>query len=139
MKQRTKVILFALEVSIVLFFGSCKEKKTDDPTKTYKFWSGGPPQKDIEVIHGKYWQSAQWSKEYIMYLEVKAPSSWRKQFIKQNNLVEIKESKNVPSDAPSWFSPGKNFRTWVPAAISQGSVYYEDTLTGKLFIYEIQL
>jgi len=139
MKQITKVTFFALGISLAFLFGSCKERKTEDPIETYKFWSGEPAPKDITVMHGKYWQSAHWSKEYIMYLEVKASPSWRMQFIKQNNLIETKESPDTPSDAPSWFSPGKNFRTWVPAGVNQGSVYYADTLTGKMFIYEIQL
>jgi hypothetical protein len=114
------------------------EKNTEDPVETYTLWGGEVP-KEVEVIHGKYWQSSHWSKEYIMYLELKASALWRKEFIKQNNLVENKETNDVTSDAPSWFRPGKNFRTLTPSGFTQGSTYYEDTVSGRMFIYEIQL
>lgn len=115
------------------------EKKTEDPIEAYKSWAGETPAGNIEVVHGKYWQSEHWSKEYIMYLELTAPGEWRTRFITQNKLVETKLEYPLPSDAPGWFRPDKNFRTLAPATPDQGSVYYEDTATGKMFIYEIQL
>jgi hypothetical protein len=139
MKQVTKPILLVFGALAVIFFGSCIEKKTDDPIETYKLWSGESPQKDIEVYHGKYWQSAHWSKEYIMYLELKAPAPWRMQFVQQNKLVVTNTRPAIPSDAPAWFAPGMNLRTLAPVENGQGSIYCEDTLTGKMFIYEIQL
>ena len=139
MKLATKTILSALGVIILIFLGSCTEKKTDDPIETYKFWSGESPPENIEILNGKYWQSAHWSKEYIMYLELKAPAQWRSQFIRQNNLVETKTIPILPSDAPAWFSPRKNLRILAHTENGQGSSYYEDTVTGEMFIYEIQL
>ena len=113
--------------------------KTDDPIETYKFWSGEHPKKNIKIIHERYWQSAHWTKEYIMYMELIAPGPWRSQFIQQNNLVETNTRPAIPSDAPTWFTPGRNLRTFAPTENSQGSIYCEDTLSGKMFIYEIQL
>ena len=59
MKLATKTILSAFGVIIVVFLGSCTEMKTDDPIETYKLWSGESPPKNIEILNGKYWQSAQ--------------------------------------------------------------------------------
>ncbi|MNY58765.1 hypothetical protein D3C86_1951440 [compost metagenome] len=47
--------------------------------------------------------------------------------------------ENIPSDAPKWFKPGRNCIAWKSPDDDQGSVYYIDSLTGKMFIYEIQL
>jgi hypothetical protein len=139
MNQVTKRILFAFSFLAVIFFDSCTEKKTDDPIETYKLWSGEYPQKNIEIIHGRYWQSAHWTKEYIMYMELIAPGQWRAQFVQQNKLVETSTRPAIPSDAPTWFTPGRNLRTFAPTENIQGSIICEDTLTGKMFIYEIQL
>lgn len=135
----SKSIRLAFGVCIVISMVSCMEKNTNDPIETYKYWAGELPPKEVDVIHGRYWQSSHWSKEYIMYMDVKTPQAWRSQFIKQNNLVETTDQYGLPSDAPDWFKPTKSFRAFVPAGPGQGSVYYEDTLTGRMLIYEIQL
>jgi hypothetical protein len=138
MKQiRTHFSILLLAI-LITSISSCREKNTEDPNEAYELWGGEVP-KGVEVIHGKYWQSSHWSKEYIMYLELKASRLWRNEFIKQNNLVENKEPKSIPSDAPNWFKPGKNYRSLTLPGFSQGSIYYEDTITGQMFIYEIQL
>jgi len=139
MPHLPKIKLLALGVCVIISMVSCMEKQTNDPAETYKFWAGEPPSKNVDVIHGRYWQSAHWSKEYVMYLDLTAPSDWRLEFIKQNNLVKTTEQYGFPSDAPDWFKPTKSFRTFVQAGSGQGSVYYEDTLTGRMLIYETQL
>lgn len=123
----------------IICFGACGEKITSDPIESYKNWAGELPPKNVKIIHGKYWQSAHLSKEYILYLELQAPSSWRAHFLEQNNLVKATDSIGLPSDAPVWFTPEKNCRILKQKGPDQGSVYYEDTLTGKMFIYEVQL
>lgn len=115
------------------------EKRTSDPNKAYEYWAGGPPDKNIKLTHGWYWQSAHWSREYIMYLEINAPAEWRAAYIKQNNLMETQTNPGFPQDAPAWFKPGKKFRTLVRAGSGGESVYYEDTLKGMMLIYETQL
>jgi hypothetical protein len=122
-----------------LLFTSCMERKTNDPQEAYRLWAGEPAPDNVKVLHGSYWQSAHWSKEYVLYLEVTAPKDWRQQFIIQNNLIPTNKEQAVPTEAPDWFRPGKQFRRWISAKDIEGSAYYEDTLTGKLFIYEIQL
>lgn len=46
----------------------CFEKSTTDPVKTYQYWAGEKPGKEVQVLNGRYWESAHWTKEYIMYL-----------------------------------------------------------------------
>jgi len=134
-KYRKVIILSSLLIFSLI---SCVEKKTDDPVKSYKFWSGEAPGKDIQVIHGKYWQSASFSKEYIVYLEIVANPDWKQQYINQNHLVSTNEDILFPTDAPLWFNPQKNFKMWKQLS-DNSSRYFEDLKTGHLFIFEEQL
>jgi len=131
------LLLLLLVVAVVSFVG-CMEKNTEDPIRTYTYWAGQSPTKDVQPIHGKYWESAHWSKEYIMYMEVKASPLWMSEFIKQNNLIKPKTPEDIPSDAPSWFKPDKNSVIYT-RRYGEGSLYYVNTKTQKVFIYEIQL
>ncbi len=115
------------------------EKNSEDPQEAYRLWSYEKPPKGINVIRGKYWQSSQFTKEYIVYLELNAPTYWRKEFIRRNNLIPNTIPVQLPGEAPSWFQPSKGYKVWVPSDFSQGSKYYEDTTSGHMFFYEIQL
>lgn len=125
--------------ALVFLLIACIEKNTEDPKETYMLWSGEKPSKEVEIIHGKYWQSSHWSKEYIIYLELKGSPLWRNEFIKQNSLIQGKTDESLPSNAPSWFKPTAKFKIWKPSKFSQGAVYYENSQSGQMFIYEIQL
>lgn len=70
-KKIYKIIVFAFGAVIAISLVSCMERKTEDPMETYKFWAGELPGKNVEVSHGKYWQSAHWLKEYVMYMGLK--------------------------------------------------------------------
>lgn len=131
-----KYVQFLLILSTI---SGCIEKKTQTPIEAYTFWSGQTPPKDVKVLHGSYWQSSHWSKEYITYLHLKASRNWRKEFIKRNHLIETNNTTVLPSDAPQWFKADKHYRVWANSESSQGSVYYEDTLKWNFLIYEIQL
>ncbi len=134
-----KTSLKVLSLLAVFSIGGCQEKNTKDAIKTYTYWAGEPPSKEVQPMHGKYWQSYHWSKEYIMYLELQSSSIWINEFIRQNNLVEKKEIENLPPDAPLWFKPGKNFLMFKHSGYDNGSACYIDSAGGKMFIYEIQL
>ena len=131
------MILFFVLAAISI--SGCVEKNTEDAIKTYTYWAGEPPSKEVQPIHGKYWQSSHWSKEYIMYLELQGSSKWINEFIKQNNLIEPKEVENPPPDRPLWFKLNKNFLMFKQSGYDNGSAYYEDSTNRKMFIYEIQL
>jgi hypothetical protein len=138
MLQKRTHYLFAFFLAVTTSLTSCMEKNTTDAIEAYNLWGGEVP-KEVEVINGNYWQSAHFTKEYIMSLELKASPLWRKELIKQNNLVETKERTSIPSKAPTWFKPTESFKAFTQSGFSQGSVYFEDTVSGRMFIYEIQL
>ena len=119
---------------------SCYEKKSNDALETYKYWTGTKPPGELQLIEGKYWQSAHWTKEYIMYLKFKPTQVWWDEFLKQNNISEDKGDWTMPSDAPNWFKPSEiSVRYKENTNFDQGSRYFIDTVTGICYIYEIQL
>ena len=119
---------------------SCMEKKTSDANDTYKYWAGTNAPPDFELINGQYWQSAHWTKEYILYLKFKPTEEWWTEFLKQNYISADKDEWTMPSDAPTWFKPTANsVRYGGGDDFHQGSRYFRDTITGICYIYEIQL
>jgi hypothetical protein len=95
--------LLATIILISVFLTSCSEIRTDDPTDSYKYWAGTKPTDDIEVLNGQYWQSGHWTREYILYLQIKPTDRWWNEFVKQNQLQIDKENWTKPSDSPGWF------------------------------------
>jgi hypothetical protein len=136
-KRIANALLFLISV---MTLSGCGEKNTDIPSEVYILWSGGKPPNGVHLIRGRYWQSSHWSKEYIMYLKLQAPELWRRNFIKQNHLVYLKDTSLAPDpDVPDWFRPTNKDKVYVPSGFNQGSVYYEDTVTGTMFLHEVQL
>ncbi|EMJ96868.1 hypothetical protein [Leptospira alstonii] len=141
MKARIKSWIVLLLIVLKLFVYGCVEKNTEDPTSVYLYWSGDQTvPNDLELIHGKYWESAHWSHEHILFLELKAPPSWRKEFKELNRLIEVKSDGTEPSGAPAWFRPPKYYKVLIPSGENgQGSVYYENPKNGHMFLYDVQL
>ena len=110
-----------------------------DPIDCYKNWSGEMPQHNVKVIHGTYWESAHFTKEYIAFLEIEAPKYWCHELFKVNKMIEDTARISPIIDAPNWFIPNDSCRVWKLPNSFQNSRYFEDTINGKLFIYEIQL
>ena len=102
--------------------------------KTYRYWAGSEVPADTKVINGQYWASGHFTKEYIMYLEVE--TEWVKYFAKDNNLQPAIGKVEIAKDAPKWFKPPQSFQVWLG---NQGSMYFIDTLTSHMFIFERQL
>lgn len=129
--------VFAL-ILLVLFSG-CSEVNTTDPQKIYQYWSGTKPPKEIILIHGQYWQSAHWSKEYIMFLQYEATENWWAEFVQINSMVITKEKTSPSEDAPEWFKPSKNAIVYKSAGeFDQGSRYFWEPDKKMVFAYEIQ-
>ena len=126
---------------VLVFCISCFGYKTNDGLKAYEYWANEKPPKDVQVLNGKYWQSPHFTKEYEMYLELIAPDKWREDYIKLNNLVQHKNLKvdDIPDDKPKWFKPPITDRIWKPSDTHNHSITFEDTITNRFFIYEIQL
>ncbi len=130
--------LFVL-LSTALTLTSCSEIKTNDAKATFRYWAGTDSPADIELLHGQYWQSGHWTKEYIMYLELKSSKTWWEEFIQHNSLAPDTTKWSRPNDAPKWFTPSENSIQFGQTGFSQGSRYFYDTTTGVCCIYEIQL
>ena len=134
MRTLTAIILTSLILT------SCMEVNTSDPVVAYKNWGGTKPPDDLKVLNGQYWQSAHWTKEYIMYLKLMPTNEWWDEFLKQNYISVDTDEWTKPSDAPKWFTPSVNsIRYGGGDDFDQGSRYFQDTLTGECYIYEIQL
>lgn len=133
-----KRLLIILLTSTLLT--GCYEKNSDNALETFKYWAGTKPPADIELIEGKYWQSAHWTKEYKMYLKFKSTALWWDEFLKQNFIPEDEDEWMKPADAPSWFKPSENsIRYGIKDDLDLGSRYFRDPITGICYIYEIQL
>ncbi|HLO37051.1 MAG TPA: hypothetical protein VK173_01035 [Lacibacter sp.] len=128
-----------LTVYLLSFLFSCSEKRSSDAEDCYRLWSGVKPPKEINVLNGSYWQSAHFTKEYILFLEIKANDEWVKQFIKENKLIPTGGNWWQPDDTPEWFKPTQSSKQWKLPDQQSDSRYFEDTIAGKLFLYEIQL
>ena len=127
-------------IAILLLTISCYEEQTKDPIKTYQFWTGSKAPKEFKLIKGQYWQSAHWTKEYIMSLKMRPTKKWWDSFVEQNNLKRTNEKWIKPSDLPNWFNPSKNSIEFkINDNFDQGSRYFCDYKTGICYIYEIQL
>lgn len=123
---------------ILVFLVGCVEKNTTDPTMAYRYWMGEEPPTDVQVIKARYWESPHWSKEYEIYIELNASPLWCSEFLRQNNFRRD-SIYSIPDDAPSWFQLSPLDRIWQPSGSNQGSVCFEDSVSGRLLIYDVQL
>ncbi len=128
-----------LTILLLLLLFSCSEKISSDAEECYRLWSGIKPPKEINVLNGSYWQSAHFTKEYILFLEIKTNDEWIKQFIKENKLVLANDKWLQPNNMPAWFKPTNSSKQWRLPDQHAGSRYFEDTITGRFFLYEMQL
>ncbi|EMN00009.1 hypothetical protein [Leptospira noguchii] len=147
MKMR-KLWIATLWIILGLFVYGCEEINTGDPVSAYLYWSGDSSlPKDLVVIHGKYWESPHITHEHILFLEIKAPLLWRKEFKELNQLKEVKKKSSKSeyfdwkdSEAPDWFNPPKYFKVFIPKnEYTRGSVYFENPVDGHMFLYDIHL
>jgi hypothetical protein len=98
-------VLHSLSLTfITILLSSCSPKTSENPSEVYQLWAGEKPSKNLKVLHGKYWQSGHFTKEYIMFMELRAPNDWIQEFIVQNKLKPATEPIALPSDAPLWFN-----------------------------------
>jgi len=137
MTQKKHILLISY---LIIFLTSCSEIRTDSAIETYRYWAGADPAKDIGLINGQYWQSSHWTKEYILYLQIKPTKEWLDSFISQNKLVIDKRNWTKPDDSPIWFEPSDNSLRYSDGKdFEQGTRYIYDSISGICFLYEIQL
>lgn len=123
----------------LILLSSCAEIRTEDPIEAFKYWAGAVPTSEVIVLKGQYWQSAHWTKEYILYLQVRPTSEWWNEFVNQNRLQIADESWFRPTDAPIWFQPGERVEVFKSRSLVDGARYFRNKDTGDCYIYEIQL
>lgn len=130
-----------LNLIVISLLTSCSEKTSTNPNEVYQVWSGIKPTDEIKVINGKYWESAHWSREYILFLELETDGNFWNKFKNQNNLIIDTTKINYSiSEKPDWFNPSKkSIKYKINDKFDQGSRYYQDSTSNKIFIYEIQL
>jgi hypothetical protein len=131
--------LLTTTILISILLTSCSEIRTDDPTDSYKYWTGTKPTEDLKVLNGQYWQSGHWTREYILYLKIKPTDKWWIEFVKQNQLQIDNKDWDRPSDSPDWFQLTDKIEVYKHADDFNDSRYFRDNLTGECYIYEIQL
>lgn len=135
-RPRTSTILLLTLFALT----SCLETRTSDAKETFKYWAGTNAPDDLEILGGQYWQSAHWTREYIVYLKFISTEEWWSEFLRQNNLSADKDNWTLPIDAPAWFMPSdSSIRYRGGEDFDQGSRFFRDTTTGVCYIYEIQL
>jgi len=122
-----------------LLFSSCMEKHTSDAEEAFEYWSGMTPKSGIKILNGQYWESAHWTKEYKVYLEMQTNPEWVAAFVKQNDLKIKTSDVTKLYDSPDWFLPRSGLKVYEPSDFSQGSLYFVDEKTGYILFYEIQL
>jgi hypothetical protein len=140
------VLLIALTCSVLI---SCSEIKTSDPIATYDYWMKDYIPDDVEILNGEYWESAHWSKEYVVYMKLRPSMEWWDKFrtaydLTNNRIDEIgvEKAEIFKIDDPQWLKKPIWFR---PATNSEvfgqfgGSKYFWDSKNKILYIYEIQL
>jgi hypothetical protein len=142
---RFKIILLLTATAI----NSCSEINTTDKDKAYQYWMHDYIPENVKVINGTYWESAHWSKEYVVFLELQPSPAWWKKFktayeLEDHRIDEVgvsAESKFKIDDVdwlkkPEWFSPHAHSRIYGSFG---GSKYFWHEQTNTLFVYEIQL
>ena len=126
-----------LLLALVLILAGCKETHTTDASESYYLWSGKKPESDLKIIHGDYKQTSGPVKEYTLFMELQASADWRNNFINLNELAVDDDEWSIPADAPAWFKPDNTYKVWKQPQPFAESIYFEDTTSGKMFIYEV--
>jgi len=96
------------------------------------------PPPDIEILKAQYWESAHWTKEFILYMKLKPTDNWWNQFVEINNMVIDTGIWKKPTDAPEWFRPSNDFVMYSVNNWGRSRVFY-DPQNGECYIYMIQL
>jgi hypothetical protein len=131
-----KNLVFITAISILSLLSSCyMPVNCDDAEKSYKYWAGEDPPKDLKIIHGQYKRSPHFTLEYWFYMELKPTKLWREGIINLNNFIPDTALWNPPADAPLWFTPARHCKKWKAADKFLDSYMLQDSLTGNCYIY----
>lgn len=138
-KMTTDSRLLPWPVLTCFLLSACTEIQTSDPVEAYTHWAGARPTEDLKIVKGTYWESAHWSKEYILYLKVLPTDGWWSEFVSQNKLRKDNGQWAIPAGAPQWFKIPDDVTIYAGENDLFGSRYLRDNRTGECYIYDIQL
>ncbi len=128
-----------LMLLLLLVIGCRIPVNCDDAEKSYEYWAGDSPPKEIKVLHGQYWRSPHFTLEYSLYLHLRSSEIWWDALIAENSFVPDSSLWAIPADAPKWFNPSSHCKQWGDVDGFSESRLYQDTLSGDCYIYFNQL
>jgi len=103
----------------------CLGKRTTDPAKAFKYWSGVNPPDELKLLRAQYWESPHFSKEYILYLSFESSDEEWNSYVDYNSLVLTDHIPDVPLDAPNWFQPRSTSEVYSQSgSFDNGSRYF---------------
>nr|WP_321235042.1 hypothetical protein [uncultured Psychroserpens sp.] len=131
--------LILIFCSFTLLVG-CWPRESSDPEDTFEYWLGEVP-KEVEVIHGEYYQSPHFTLEYEVFLKFKPTKAWWYTFKLQNNLVEVETTDDDSwihfTNHLDWFQPDANFTEYKATDYEWNrSRYFIDYKKGVCYVYE---
>lgn len=139
-----KIIFYCI---ILLFLCNCSEKNTENKDEIFELWTSQKAPENISVIKGKYWESAHWSKEYEIFIQIRSDKKWWNEFKNINNLEQYKTNFNEEIEnnfytnpqkriieQPNWFIPNKKSEIYIKGS----SEYFWDPKSETIFIHELQ-
>jgi len=132
-----RILYYFLLVPILC--AGCLEIQTNKPSKAYENWANQVPPENVEVINGKYWQSAHWTLEYMAYLEIKTDSVWVNKLLENSKYVVSEKAIRFSSDKPEWFNPPKSYQVYVSDRRNIDSAFFVSTDKRHIFIFDIQI
>lgn len=106
--------------------------------QAYEAWAGEKPPQTVQVLKGQYWESAHWSKEFILYLKLNASNEWWNKLIEENRLTR-NDALGLPSSRPNWFKPSEHVSIYGTGREFDESRFIRDNSTGHFYVYIIQL
>ncbi len=125
---------------LVVLFLSCSGIHTSDPEEAFSQWSRSEVPHDVKVLKGTYWQSAHFTREYEVYLQLQTTADWWERFVADNDLILSAEAWEKPKACPAWFEPDENCVVYgSKGGSADDSRYFRDTVNNVCYLYEISL
>lgn len=100
---------------ITFMFWSCLGLTTNSQDKAFEYWSNIPLiNTEVEIIHGKYWQSSHFILEYEAMFKMVASKEWIGELIEFNCLKPyLGEFTPFNRDnTPDWFTPPVEYKIY---------------------------
>ncbi|HEX8575492.1 MAG TPA: hypothetical protein VF677_04280 [Flavobacterium sp.] len=132
-QRKLRVLIFCI---LYFILSSCNLPiDSNDAKRSYKYWAGQEPPKNLKVLNGEYKQSLHFTLEYRLYLKIAQNPSWWDSLKIQNNLVFDSAKWTPPNNCPLWFKPSLSSKKWKPIDNFNNSRFLEDPDKGDYYVY----